>query len=211
MRTGVKICGVTRADDALAAAELGACAVGFVFWPQSPRFIDPYRARDIVQRLPPCVTVVGVFVDQPIDYVAGVAGLLSLGAVQLHGSEAIAAFAPLRRRLIKSVPVAEGFRPESVDVLPPEVTVLLDAHDPLRRGGTGRPIDWSLAAGVARRRRTILSGGLHAGNVALALRDVRPYMIDVSSGVESAPGCKDEAKLRAFFEAVDDASRQATT
>jgi phosphoribosylanthranilate isomerase len=200
--TRVKVCGITRAEDAALAAELGACAVGFVFWPGSPRFIDPYRARPIVAALPPCVVPVGVFVDQPVDYVAGVAGLLSLGAVQLHGTESIAACAGLGHRLIKAVPVTDGFTIDRLAAVPPGVTVLLDAHDPVRRGGTGRTVDWGLAAAAAATRRTILSGGLTPANVREALDCVRPYMIDVSSGVESRPGVKDPAKLRAFFEAL---------
>lgn len=202
MRPGVKICGVTRAEDAALAADLGACAVGFVFWPGSPRFIDPYRARRIVRALPPCVSPVGVFVDQPLDYVAGVAGLLSLGAVQLHGSEAIEPFAATGHRLIKAVPVNGAFTVEALRAIPPGVTVLLDAHDPVRRGGTGRTIDWSLAAAAAATRRVILSGGLTPGNVAAAAGQVRPYMIDVSSGVETRPGIKDPGALRALFAAL---------
>jgi phosphoribosylanthranilate isomerase len=202
MRPRVKVCGVTRKEDAALAAELGACAVGFIFWPGSPRFIDPYRARVIVQALPPCVSPIGVFVDQPADYVSGVAGLLSLGAVQLHGSETIEAFAGLGHRLIKAVPVNEGFRVDALSALPPHVTVLLDAHDPVRRGGTGRTIDWSLAARAAAARPIVLSGGLTPGNVREAVEQVRPYMIDVSSGVESSPRVKDAGKLRAFFDAL---------
>jgi len=201
-RTRVKICGIRRAEDALLAVELGASALGFVFWPGSPRFVDPSRARDIVKALPPDVTVVGVFVDQPPEYVMEVAQLVPLGAVQLHGSESIETFARVAPRLIKAVPVAAGFDAASLDALPPHVTVLLDAHDPIRRGGTGRTIDWSVAAAVAVRRRTILSGGLTAANAGEAIARVRPYMIDVSSGVESAPGVKDATKLRALFAAV---------
>jgi phosphoribosylanthranilate isomerase len=206
----VKICGIRRIEDAMLAAELGASALGFIFWPGSPRFIDPYRARQIVAALPPCVSPVGVFVNQPPDYVAGVAGLVKLGAVQLHGSEAVVDFAGVRYRLIKAVPVVEGFSLDAVSSLPASVTVLLDAHDPVKRGGTGRTIEWAVAAAVARQRPTILSGGLNAGNVRAALREVQPYAIDVSSGVESAPGVKDAGKLRALFAALEN-SRLATT
>jgi phosphoribosylanthranilate isomerase len=198
----VKICGISRVEDAVLAAELGASAIGFIFWPGSPRFVEPDRAREIVRALPAGVTPVGVFVDQPLEYIMEVARIVRLGAVQLHGSEAIAAFAPVEQRLIKAVPVGEGFAPATVDELPSHITVLLDAHDPVRRGGTGRTIDWSVAAAVAARRPTILSGGLTPGNVSDAVARVRPYMIDVSSGVESAPGVKDALKLRALFAAV---------
>jgi len=184
------------------AVELGASAIGFVFWPGSPRFIDPHRARAIAAALPPGVTPVGVFVDQPVEFVASVAGLVSLGGVQLHGFEAVGDYARVRPPLIKAIAVSNGFDPASASGLPAHVTVMLDAHDPVRRGGTGRTIDWSVAATIAAKRRTILSGGLHPDNVVEAVSRVRPYMIDVSSGVESAPGVKDPEALRAFFAAI---------
>jgi phosphoribosylanthranilate isomerase len=200
----VKICGVRTAEDALLAAELGAWAVGFVFWPGSPRFIDPYRAREIAALLPAWVTPVGVFVDQPAEYVAGVAGLVRLGAVQLHGTEQPSAYRHLRHRLIKSVPVGANFDGGSISALPESVTVLLDAHDPVRKGGTGRTIDWTRAAAAAAIRPVFLSGGLTPDNVGEAVARVRPRGIDVSSGVERSPGLKDPAKLRALFSAIRD-------
>lgn len=199
----VKICGLRRAEDALLAAGLGASAIGFVFWPGSPRFIDPYRAKPIIRVLPPFVTTVGVFVNQPQEYVMGVAGLLNLGAVQLHGDEPLDEYLRSSFRLIKAVPVDSRFDPGALERVPPHVTVLLDAHDPVRRGGTGLTIDWSRAAAAARRRRVILSGGLTAENVTAAIQAVQPYAIDVSSGVESSPGVKDPARMRALFDAVD--------
>ncbi len=198
----VKICGVRRHEDALFAIELGAAAIGFVFWPGSPRFIDPYRARAIVAALPPFVTAVGVFVDQPEDFVRGVADLLPLGAVQLHGHEPVERYVRAPYRVIKSVPVGDAFDPAVTLALPKHVTVLLDAHDPVRRGGTGRAIDWEAAARVARTRRTILSGGLNASNARTAIDTVKPYAIDVSSGVEASPGVKDPAKLRELFAVI---------
>jgi phosphoribosylanthranilate isomerase len=204
MTARVKVCGVRRREDALLAAELGACAVGFVFWPSSPRFIDPYWARPIARALPPCVATVGVFVDQPRDYVAGVARLLGLGAVQLHGQERLEDYGRLSCRVIKAVGVGEGFEAgAALSGIPEDVTVLLDAHDPVRRGGTGRTVDWSAAAAAARVRPVMLSGGLNAANVKTAVETVQPYAVDVSSGVESAPGEKDPAKLRAFFAALE--------
>jgi phosphoribosylanthranilate isomerase len=200
--TRVKICGICRAGDATRAVELGASAIGFVFWPGSPRYIEPAQARDIAARLPAHVTAIGVFVDQPATYVEEVAELVPLGAVQLHGTESIEAFADVRRPLIKAVHVSQGFQASTVDGLPASVTVLLDAHDPIRRGGTGRTIDWAVAAAVAARRTTILSGGLNAANVAEAIARVQPHMVDVSSGVESEPGRKDLDKLKEFFAAV---------
>jgi phosphoribosylanthranilate isomerase len=203
MTTRVKVCGIRRLEDALLAVELGACALGFVFWPDSPRFIDPYRARPIITALSPCVVPIGVFVDQPIEYVAGVAGLLALGAVQLHGHERLDDFAHLSCRVIKAVAVGPDFdASRAMSSVHEGVTVLLDAHDPVRRGGTGRTIDWRAAAEAARLRPVMLSGGLHAGNVSAAVREVRPFAVDVSSGVESAPGIKDPDRLRAFFAAL---------
>jgi len=200
---GVKICGIRRLEDGLLAAELGARAVGFVFWPSSPRFIDPYRARSIAAALPPFVTTVGVFVDQPAAYVAGVARLLNLGAVQLHGQEPPDSYAQSPHRVIKAVPVRSGIDSvRTVSEVHSRAMVLLDAHDPVTRGGTGRTIDWTEAARAARVRLIILSGGLNADNVRGAIDAVRPYAVDVSSGVESSPGVKDPSKLRAFFAAL---------
>jgi phosphoribosylanthranilate isomerase len=200
----IKICGIRRLEDALLATELGASALGFVFWPSSPRFIDPYRVRPIVTALPPFVTTVGVFVNQPWAFVTEVSRLLGLGAVQLHGDEPPEMYARSACRVIKSVSVAADDRTlaSRVAPVPAHATVLLDAHDPIKRGGTGRPIDWSQAAAVARTRRIILSGGLNAENVSAAIDAVEPYAVDVSSGVESAPGIKDAVKMRALFEAT---------
>jgi phosphoribosylanthranilate isomerase len=192
----VKICGVTRADDAQAAVAAGANAIGFVFWPDSPRFIDPFRARAIARRLPPFVTPIGLFVNQPRDYVGGVASLVRLGAVQLHGDETPEFAASLDWPVIKALSV------DRAAAWPVETTLLLDAHDPVRRGGTGQTIDWAAAAAIAARRRVLLAGGLTAENVAEAVERVRPFGIDVSSGVERSPGIKDERKIRELFEAL---------
>jgi phosphoribosylanthranilate isomerase len=198
----VKVCGITRLEDARAAARLGASALGFVFWPKSPRYIDPARARTIADDLEPFVMPVGVFVDQPRALVEDVAASVGLGAVQLHGAETAEYIAALGRRVIKSVALQPGLDPAVVDALPPGVVVLLDVHDPVRRGGTGRTIDWTLARAVASRRRSVLAGGLRPENVALAIARVDPLAVDVSSGVESAPGIKDAGRMRAFFDAV---------
>ena len=198
----VKICGIRRTEDALLAAELGAWGVGFIFWPGSPRFIDPYRARKICAELPPWVVPVGVFVDQPEEYVSAVAGLVPLGAVQLHGSESVESIERLPHRVIKSVPVTPDLDAAAIDRLPTRVGVLLDAHDQKRRGGTGKTVDWSVAAGLALRRKVLLAGGLRPENVRAAVDAVKPFGIDVSSGVETAPGIKDPDRIRALFAAV---------
>ena len=211
MLTHVKICGICRAEDAQLAVALGASALGFIFWPRSPRYIDPERARAIAAGLPDAVTAVGVFVDQEPVNVMAIADTVPLDAIQLHGNEDVDAYAGISQRIIKAVGINEGFAPPLIDALPDGVTVLLDAHDPVRRGGTGRTIDWTVAAAVAARRNTILSGGLNVSNVADAIARVRPQMVDVSSGVEAAPGQKDHAKLREFFAAVRMADLRVST
>jgi phosphoribosylanthranilate isomerase len=200
--THVKICGVTTAEDGLLAAELGASALGFVFWPHSPRYIEPMAARAIVTQLPPFITPVGVFVNQPIPTVLAIARFARLGAVQLHGDETAEEYGTLPMRVIKAMPLATPQDRDAASNVPSNAMVLLDASDPVRRGGTGRTLDWSLASAVARRRPVILSGGLHAGNVKEAIAAVGPYGVDISSGIEARPGRKDPAKLRALFAAL---------
>ena len=200
----VKICGITRLEDAEAAVEAGASAIGFVFWPKSPRFIDPYRARAIAARLRPFVTPVGLFVNQAREHVNAVASLVRLGAVQLHGDETPEFAASIAAPVIRALPI------EQANAWPEGTTLLLDAHDPVQRGGTGRTIDWTAAAAIASRRRVLLAGGLTPDNVAEAIAHVRPFGIDVSSGVERAPGIKDHQRLRALFEAVHDSGHITT-
>jgi phosphoribosylanthranilate isomerase len=197
----VKICGVTRVEDALAAVGAGASAIGFVFWPDSPRFVDPYRARAIRASLPPFVTAVGVFVNQPLDYVSGVASLVRLGVVQLHGDETPEFASRLPTPIMKALPL-ETVRDRDLAAWPDGTMLLLDVHDPVKRGGTGRTIDWDAAAAISSRRRIVLAGGLTPDNVAAAVARVRPFGIDVSSGVEVSPGIKDHRRVRALFEAL---------
>jgi phosphoribosylanthranilate isomerase len=201
----VKICGITRLEDAEAAVAAGASAIGFIFWPESPRFIDPHRARAIAAALPPFVTTVGVFVNQPLDHVNGVASLVRLAAVQLHGDEMPAFAAAVSSPVLKAVTVGTDMRG-----WPARVRLLLDVHDPVARGGTGRTINWAAAADMAGQRDIVLAGGLTPDNVADAIARVRPFGIDVSSGVERAPGIKDHRRLRALFEAVHDAGHITT-
>ena len=186
-------------EDAEAAVALGAGALGFVFWPRSPRAVDPDRARAIVAKLPPFVTTLGVFVNQSPAFVNEVATRVGLGAVQLHGDEPIDVLEQIERPVVKAFALGGN---EEADAWPARVRLLIDAHDPDQRGGTGKTVDWGRAAAIAARRPVLLAGGLHAANVADAIRTVRPFGIDVSSGVESSPGVKDHARLRALFEAV---------
>ncbi len=205
----VKICGITRVEDAVAAVGCGAGALGFVFWPKSPRFVDPYRARAIAASLPPFVATVGVFVNQPADYVNGVASLVGLSAVQLHGDETAAFAAGIRRPVLKAIALGNGTNPAAADEWPARFTLLLDVHDPEQRGGTGRTIDWTRAAGVAAARRVMLAGGLTPENVGGAIRIVQPFGIDVSSGVEATPGVKDHEKLSELFHAIHHADHHS--
>ncbi|MDA1093290.1 MAG: phosphoribosylanthranilate isomerase [Acidobacteria bacterium] len=200
--TPVKICGITRADDAMLAADLGASWVGFVFWPRSPRFVTPDTAATILAGLPPHVSGVGVFVNQPVADVAETAARVGLGAVQLHGDEGEAEYGAIGHRVIKALRLGPDATPAAADGLWPGATLLLDAFDAVRMGGTGRQVDWTVASAIARGRRTMLSGGLRADNVAEAVARVTPYAVDVSSGVEREPGIKDHVLLRSFFTAV---------
>jgi phosphoribosylanthranilate isomerase len=197
----IKICGLTRPDDARRAVEAGATAIGLVFWPASPRAVTLAQAEAVVEALGPDVLTVGVFVDAAREQIDDVMRRVKLGAVQLHGRELPAFAASLPWPVIKAVPLpADGPLP---DLSPwAGVRVLLDAHDPERRGGTGQTVDWTRAAALAVTRPVILAGGLTAANVGEAIRRVRPAGIDVSSGVEQSPGVKDESRVRALIAAV---------
>jgi phosphoribosylanthranilate isomerase len=197
----VKICGVTTVEDARLAAALGASAIGLVLWPGSPRFVEAAAAKAIVAALPPFVSAVGVFVNQQDD-AERIAREIGLTAVQFHGDEPPGSYRAFPIRVIKAVAVRDASAREAAAAVPAGATVLLDSHDRVRRGGTGRVVDWSIAAIIARERPAILSGGLTAANVKEAIAIVQPYAIDVSSGVESAPGRKDPAKLRELFAAL---------
>ncbi len=202
-RLFVKICGLTRVQDAELAAALGARALGFVFWPESPRAVTAANARRLVERIPPNVKKVGVFVNEPIERVREIVDEVGLDFAQLHGDESPEYCQQLGRKVIKAVGMhANG--DSALAAFDSSVLLLVDAHDPAARGGTGRTVDWDAARALAAERPTILAGGLNAANVRLAIRSVRPYGVDVSSGVESAPGIKDPAKLRSFFEALHD-------
>ena len=194
----VKVCGITHPHDAITAVAAGASAIGLVFWPSSPRAVDPERARAIIAAVPAPVSVVGVFVNQ-VDEAKHLAAVLGLSAVQFHGDETADDCRGMNVRVIKSVAVRDQSAIDDALALPDSVSVLLDAHDPIKRGGTGRSIDWSIAREIARRRMAILSGGLTPDNVADAVAAVHPWAIDVSSGVESAPGVKDPAKMHELF------------
>ena len=203
--TRVKVCGITRPEDAELAVELGAWALGFVLWPQSPRAADAVVAAGIAAALRRRVELVGVFVNPTLEALAHAADELHLSHVQLHGDEGPAFCAEAARRtgakVIKAVRIASAADFQDLARFHTDLH-LLDAAARGLRGGSGKTWDWELAR---RRRRTvpvILSGGLTADNVAAGIAAVDPYAVDVSSGVEAAPGAKDPAKLAAFMAAV---------
>jgi phosphoribosylanthranilate isomerase len=202
-KTFVKICGITRAQDAELVSRLGAAAVGFVLWPGSPRYVTPDAARVIAAEVPPHVMKVGVFVDQDIETVRNIMDVVGLDVAQLHGDETADYCRQLGRKIFKAVGVTDSGTMD-ISRFDPDVVLLIDAHDSERYGGTGRTVNWDSAREIAMTRPTILAGGLNAANIRLALRSVRPYGVDVSSGVESAPGVKDPVRLRSFFEALHD-------
>ena len=189
-------------QDAQLAVEFGASAIGMVFWPESPRFVDPKKAAIVRSVLPPSVLPVGVFVDQSVSYVRRVAEIIHLGAVQLHGCESYEYCQSIGLPIIKAVTVENGKLMTALSDVPETATVLLDAHDPVKKGRTGKSIDWEYARSVAKSRKVILSGGLRPETVALGVRTVQPFGVDVSSGVEEYPGRKDPARLRSFFKAL---------
>lgn len=197
----IKICGITSLADARAAVNAGADALGFMFYRPSKRFITPMAARAIIDQLPAGIARVGVFVNAPEPEVREVVAVTGIDTLQFHGEETpefCAGFRPLR--------LWKAFRVESADSLrhmrhfPAVDAWLLDSHVAGSHGGTGRGFDWDLAIGAKLKGRpVILAGGLNPENVAAAVAQVRPYGIDVSSGVESAPGIKDHAKIAAFI------------
>lgn len=206
----IKICGLTREADVRAAVAAGADAVGFVFAP-SPRQVTPEQARVLARVVPPFVSKVGVFVDAPIPHIDAVAHEAGLHVIQLHGNENRRFVQTLQRMgytVIKGVAVKNGdLLADLVDH--PADSVLLDAYDPERAGGTGRTFDWRVATRAVQQLHggnaftpLILAGGLDADNVEDAIRQVRPFAVDVSSGVEAAPGRKDPAKMAQFVRRV---------
>ena len=205
--TAVKVCGLTREEDALTAAALGAHALGFVFYSRSPRYVSPQQAASIVRRLPPFVTTVGLFVNADAAEINSVLRAVPLDLLQFHGDEAPDYCAQFERPYIKALRVRPG-----TDLLQYGERyagargLLLDAFVEGIPGGTGSSFDWSLIP-ESLPLPVVLSGGLSAANVTAAIRRVRPCAVDVSSGVEAAPGIKDVQKMREFFQGVRNADR----
>ncbi len=214
--TRIKICGIRTIEDAQAAVEAGADALGLNFWKPGKRYIDPDRAEEIATSVPPFITLVGIFVDECAESVRAIVQQVGLHAVQPHDlleSKNLGCGDTQPRFGARVIPVirprteedlAEGVR--RLDTLGiPSTTFLLDTPSETLPGGTGKRFDWNLAVRAKRFGRIILSGGLNPENVAEGIRTVRPYAVDVASGVESAPAVKDYAKMRAFVHAVREA------
>ncbi|PYS96255.1 MAG: phosphoribosylanthranilate isomerase [Acidobacteria bacterium] len=197
----VKLCGITRLQDALLAVELGIDALGFNFVPGSPRRIDPERAHAITSALPPFVTKVGVFADELPRVMEAAALLAGLNCLQLHGDELPEICAAVSLPWYKAHRVGQGFDPAIVTRYR-SGTFLLDAHRQGMKGGTGRTFDWTVARQAAAYGRAILAGGLTPENVEQAIAVGRPYAVDVNSGVESSPGCKDPRLLQELMRRV---------
>ncbi len=202
MTTRIKICGITRGQDAVVAAELGAHAVGLMFYEDSPRFVSLNKARKVIEVLPPFVTRVGVFVNPEEQKVHAILDALRLDLLQFHGDEPAQFCARFGLPYIKAVRVKKGVNLlQYASRYRDAKGLLLDAHNEKSYGGTGEVFDWSLISGNLP-LPIILSGGLNADNVAHAIRQVRPWAVDVSSGVEAAKGIKDAAKIAAFVQEV---------
>jgi phosphoribosylanthranilate isomerase len=199
----VKICGITNLEDARLAADLGAQALGFIFYPKSPRSIKPEAARQIIAQLPPLVLSVGVFVNEAAALVLEVAEMVRLDWVQLHGEEPPEYCRFLYRNVMKAIRVKDQ---SSLDQMAPYQgsvrAFLLDTCTSGPRGGTGESFDWSLARQAREYGPIVLAGGLRPENVAAAIREAAPQAVDVASGVEASPGKKDHVRLGAFFKAV---------
>lgn len=195
----VKICGITHIDDAMAAVEFGADALGFVFFKKSPRYVSPKKAAFIIEKLPPFIQTVGVFANESAENMEAVISATRISVVQLHGDEP-PALCRLTRRVIKAI------RIESLDSLAPlgrytrHVSgFLLDAYTPDKLGGTGMIFNWDIAVEAKQFGQIILAGGLTPDNVSEAVKYVRPYGVDVSSGVEKEKGTKDLDKMQLFI------------
>jgi phosphoribosylanthranilate isomerase len=206
--TRIKICGLTSVEDAERAVSAGADAMGLVFYPKSPRYIEPDRAAVIARSVGPFVTTVGLFVDATHAEIESVLSKVPLQLLQFHGSESPCFCASFGRPFIKAIRMAEGIDVPAIEKAYADsgaLGLLLDSYSPAAPGGTGEVFAWERIPEV-RRLPLILAGGLMPENVAAAVRQVRPYAVDVSSGVETAPGRKDSARIAAFVRAARSAS-----
>jgi len=205
MSPKIKICGITNQEDAETAVQEGADALGFVFYTQSPRYVQPAVAQHIIARLPPFVLSVGVFVNHDLDTVKRVFDDCGLALAQLHGDESPAFCESLNRPVLRALRLRDRSSFLALAEFKGRMGVrgfVVDAFSETAYGGTGHTTDWSLAGEVAKTVPILLAGGLTPENVQEAIRHVQPYGVDVSSGVERSPGRKDPAKIRAFIQSV---------
>lgn len=199
-RVRVKICGITNIEDAEAAVECGADALGFVF-AESPRRVSPEKARQVIKRVPPMVQKIGVFVDSDPETINEICDFCHLDWVQLHGSEPPEILAQLNRPAIKGIRLKDEKTLSVFDTYK-DFFILLDTYHPEKMGGTGKVGNWDLASRVSSSRCIILAGGLNPENVGQAVEMVKPYAVDVSSGVEASPGKKDPVLIKEFISKV---------
>jgi phosphoribosylanthranilate isomerase len=200
--TEIKICGITNLDDAAAACDCGADAVGFIFFKGSPRFISPEEAGKIIARLPRTVAKVGVFVNEEMPVVRHIYVSCGLNMIQIHGNESAEYCKGLSSHLlIKAINPRTSRTLGELDGWAPHA-FLVDSGNSVKYGGTGNLSDWEFAKDLAQRSPVVLAGGLNPGNVVHAIETVSPEAVDVGSGVESEPGKKDHRKIRTFIEAV---------
>ncbi len=200
--TRIKVCGITRLEDAQLASVLGVDAVGFVFYPKSPRYIAPDKAAAIIRQLPPFVSAVGLFVNPTQEEIAEVLKTVPLGVIQLHGDETPAFCKSQRQRVLKAISV--GSKDDLKKASGYDCPILLDAKAPAGvYGGSGTTFDWSLLEGFTHPHPLTLAGGLNSENIEEALSHRQWFAVDVSSGVEVSPGIKDETKLRDFVARVN--------
>ncbi len=205
--TRVKVCGMTRVEDALKAVELGADAVGFIFYKKSPRAVTLGKARTIIKELPPFVNRVGVFVNESAERINEIKEKLGLDLVQLHGDESPAFSKKIKSRVLKAIRISDSSSLKELSKFSVD-GFLLDTFHPGIYGGTGKVFDWKLAKRAGKFGRIIVAGGLNQDNVAEAISKARPYGVDVCSGVEKIPGIKDFKKLRAFLGAVQSVNKE---
>jgi len=199
----VKICGITRPEDALLAESLGASALGYIFYPKSPRYIEPEKASSLTSVLGPFIGTVGVFVDEDLETVNEIIETAGLTAVQLHGSETPDYCARIKcATVIKAFRVGSNFDLSKLKQYA-GYTLLLDAYSKDSHGGTGKTFDWRIAREAVKLGRVILAGGLNESNVREAVDAVKPWAIDISSGIEISPGIKDHDRMIALFEIIN--------
>jgi phosphoribosylanthranilate isomerase len=207
----VKICGITNLKDARQAFKAGADFLGFNFYPRSPRYVTPLRARGILRRLPKKIASVGVFVNEREDEMLKIARRVGLDYLQLHGEESLETIAHLARNLpvIKAVRVRNSFRTVELARYKDVSAFLLDGFDRRHHGGSGKTFRWNIALRAKRAGHIFLAGGLTPDNVSEAIRSAKPYAVDVCSGVEAKPGKKDPALVANFMRAVRSSRRAA--